>query len=67
VSSKLSRSISSDAAAAVAAGAATAAGAGAAMPLKDTLAGLDDGGLVPLDCLTGDEGPSELTDALSNA
>ncbi len=64
MSSKLSRSISSDAAAAVAAG---GAGAGAAMPLKDTLAGLDDGRLVPLECLTGEEGPSELTDALSEA
>jgi len=66
VSSKLNKSISSEAAAAVAAGGA-GTGAGAEMPLKDTLAGLAMGDVVPLDALTGDEGPSELADALSEA
>ena len=61
------------AAAAVAAGAAAVAaapaGAGPAMPLKETRAGLDSGAgdVALLAALLSDAGPSELTDALSEA
>ena len=68
MSSKLSKSISSDAAATVTAGAAAAEG-GAEMPLKDTLAGLDTatGEAVPLRAVTGDKGRSELADGWVSA